>query len=478
MFVGRERELAELERLYARGGFQMVVLYGRRRVGKTALAARFAQGKPTLSYTAKVQSDALNLADFSARCYEFFGLPPKTGSFASWDDALRFVAKGATDRHMVFVFDEFPYAAQRNPSLLSTLQVAIDRLFSDTNVFMILSGSNQGFMEGKVLGASGPQDGIGEKNPLFGRRTAQIHLAPFGYRDAARMLEGVAPTDLVGYYAVFGGTPYYLAMVDADEPLAANIERLFFHKEGLLYEEPLMLLRQELREPAVYSSILGAIASGANRPQAIADKLGEERTSISKYLRTLESIGLVRRRVPFGEDRERSRKGIYEVAEPAFDFWYRFVRPSIDTIEMDAGELAARDLLAGGALPTYVGRWFESVCLQWLVERAKTGSLPISPTRFGTWWGTNPAAREQADVDVVADNKRRGELLAGECKWRGSFDESETADKLVRRAGLLGDYPTVRYALFTKNPVSPTTRKKLGDAWLFVTAEDLYADGA
>lgn len=474
MFVGREHELAELERLYKRGGFQMVVLYGRRRVGKTALTLRFAQGKPTLSFTAKVQSDAMNLADFSLAIYGYFGLPRGVGSFRTWEDALRFVASEAGDQHLVVVFDEFPYAAQRNASLVSTLQIACDRYLSDTNVFLILTGSNQGFMEEEVLGLQGNKESLGEKNPLFGRRTAQIHLSPFGYREAALMLPGVSCEDLVRYYAAFGGTPYYLSMVDSEESFATNVEELFFRKEGLLYEEPLMLLRQELREPAIYSSILDAIASGANRPQLIADRIGEERSSLTKYLRTLVSMRLVEKRVPFGESRERSRRGIYRISEPAFSFWYRFVQPELDSIEMDAGELVARDLLGSSDIPTYVGHWFEEICLQWVVAEARAGALPLQPVHFGSWWGTDPSVHEQTDIDVVAGNDRRSELLVGECKWRNRFDARQVARDLVHRAELLGAYDSTTYVIFSRKQLNNEFKKEVGEGWSFVDAERLY----
>lgn len=474
MFVGREHELAELERLYKRDGFQMVVLYGRRRVGKTTLSARFSEGKPTLSFTAKIQSDALNLADFSARVYSYFGLPANAGAFPSWEDALRFVADSSHGQHMVFVFDEFPYAAQRNPSLISTFQILIDQVFSQTRVFLILSGSNQGFMEEKVLGEEATSAKLGSKNPLFGRRTAQIHLAPFDYRDAARMLPSLSPEELVSYYAVFGGTPYYLSAIDPGDSFATNVARQFFTKEGLLYEEPLMLLRQELREPALYSSILNAIANGANKPQAIADVIGEDRTSLSKYLRTLASMHLVSKRVPFGESREHSRKGIYRISEPVFAFWYRFVQPNLDAIELNAGELAARDILGSDELPDYIGAQFESICLQWIITQAKLDTLPIRPTAFGSWWGTDPELREQADVDLVAANKREKQLLVGECKWRNSFDETAAIRKLEHRAHLVGDYRTTIYALFSKKELSPATKKKLDNSWLCISANALY----
>lgn len=478
-FVGRKHELAELERLYRLGSFQMVVLYGRRRVGKTTLASAFAQGKPTLSFTAKIQNDALNLRDFSRRIYEWKGLPASTGSFSTWEDALSFIAREAGDEHLVFLFDEFPYAASRNEGLVSALQVVIDQLFSQTNVFLIITGSNQGFMKEHVIGAApeGGHGSIGAKNPLFGRRTAQIHLAPFDYLDAARMLPRASHEDLVKYYACVGGTPYYLSGIDENLSFEENIANLFFSKEGLLYEEPLMLLRQELREPALYSSILDALAAGANRPQEIADRIGESRSAVGKYLQTLLQLHLVKKTVPFGENVRTSRKGIYDLREPSFSFWYRFVAPYADAIELDTGFSVAREVLGGKALNTYVGKWFEEICLQWVVSRAREDRLPFVPLQYGKWWGTNPATKQQEDIDVVADSKMRSAVLAGECKWREAFDESDAIANLKRRVVLLGDYDNTWYALFTKHAVSSGTRRKVETEgnWMLVDAKQIYA---
>lgn len=476
-FTGREHELRELNRLYAKRDFEMVVLYGRRRVGKTTLAFEFAKGKPTIAFTAKVQSDALNLADFSRTIFEHFSLPDG-GSFPSWENALAFLAKQAGDSQLVFVFDEFPYAASKNQSLISTLQVAIDHALSRTRVFLILTGSNQGFMEEKVLGGPGPDGGaLGAKNPLFGRRTAQIHLQPFDYLDAARMLPGTEPERLVEYYACFGGTPYYLSMIDESESIEENVARLFFSKEGLLYEEPIMLLRQELREPALYSSIMDAIAGGANRPQAIADRVGDSRTTVGKYLETLRSMGLVSRIAPFGESSRSSRKCIYRLSDPCFSFWYGFVQPAIDTIERDAGELVAREAMRTERLSTHVGHWFEAICLSWTIRQALAGSLPFSPTAFGSWWGTNARRHERDDVDVMASNDRLGQLLVGECKWRNGFDESDALERLDERAALFPEYGEVWRALFTKLAVSSGTVKRHDDGrTLFVSTEELYAN--
>lgn len=469
MFVGREEELDALERLYRKKGFQMAVLYGRRRVGKTTLLDEFSKGKPTLYFTAQVQSAAMNLRSFSQAAYRFFDLPVSTGSFDTWSDAFSFVASRSKslDAPLLVVFDEFPYAAESEPSLPSALQIAIDHEFKNTNARIILSGSNEGFMESKVMGA---------KSPLYGRRTAQIRLQPFDYLDASRMIPSATDMQRIEYYAAFGGTPYYLAQIDEDAAFEENVENLFFNKAGLFYEEPMMLLRQELREPANYNSVLSAIARGSTSPKQIAEAAGIDQTSIGKYLKTLEGLGLVERIVPFGDNPDRSRKGLYAVRDPFFAYWYRFVSPSVGMIESGAGKAAAQATAFGDAFSTYVGKQFENVCMQWLVRRNRSGRLPFLASSFGRWWGTDPAAREQVDIDVIAADKPSKRILLGECKWRNSFNESKTLDKLKARANLVKGYDQRYLALFTKESVSSATAKRGGseDGLILVSAHDLF----
>ena len=468
MFVGREEELKTLERLYERKEFQMVVVYGRRRVGKTTLIDHFVREKPTLYFTAKIQSSMLNLKELTERVCRFFDLPASTPPFASWAAAFGFLAEKSRNNRFVFVFDELPYAAQVDPSLPSVLQAAIDHGFKQGGAFVILCGSNEGFMESEVLG---------RKSPLYGRRTGQIRLSPFDYRDASLMLSGTSPEEAIRYYATFGGTPYYLEQINPELGYKDNIARSIFDKSGVLYEEPMMLLRQELREPATYNSILLAIAHGATEPARIADWAGVNQNSVGKYLRTLIGLGLVERRVPFGENPGRSRNGIYSLSDPFFSFWYRFVGPAVDAIELGAGESLAASICASQALPTYEGLQFERICLQWVALQNKQGKLPFLATSFGKWWGTDPSIRETVAIDLVAANKTQKALLCGECKWRNSFDESEALRVAKQRSLLISGKWERRYvALFSKRPLSMATREKVAgnDGVLLVSGEDLF----
>lgn len=470
MFVGRERELSQLNRMYAKDGFQMAVVYGRRRVGKTTLIDAFAQDKPTLYFTAQQRSSLQNLTQFSRIVYAFFDLPEDTGAFPNWKSAFSYIARRAREREnkpFLIVFDEFPYAAETEPSLPSALQIVIDHEFIGTNARIILCGSNEGFMESEVLG---------RKSPLYGRRTMQMRVKPFDCFDAALMLPGLSAEQYITYYSTFGGTPYYLAQIDAEGSYKENVVNLMFDTSGILYEEPLMLLRQELREPALYNSVLDAIGSGETTPKRIAERAGVNPSSMSKYLKTLIDLGIVDREVPFGENLDTSRKAKYSLADPFFAYWYAFVSKNVGAIEAGAGLAAASKTAFGQSLTTYVGKQFEAVCQQWVVRRNAVGELPFVASLFGCWWGTDPREKTETDIDLIAAGKETKSILLGECKWRNSFDESKAIEMLEHRASLIKGYTNRSYCLFMKSLASKATREKAAaraDLSL-VSAEEMF----
>ena len=448
----------------------MAVIYGRRRVGKTSLIDEFVKDKRALYFTAQQKTTKQNLELFSKTVYETFLLPASLPAFDSWNSAFSFLVEQIGTQKdqclLVLVFDEFPYAAEADPSLPSVLQVAIDHGFAQENVMIILCGSNEGFMESEVLGS---------KSPLYGRRTMQLKVLPFDYLDTARMLPGVSLADFVAYYATFGGTPYYLSQVDLTKTYAENVADLFFDKTGMLCEEPLMLLRQELQEPARYNSVLDAIGSGATSPSRIADLIGMNQNSVGKYLKTLADLGIIEKHVPVG-DRKTAKRAIWSFKDPFFAYWYRFVSKYLGSIEEGVGKAVAGYATSGQAFLTYVGKQFEDICLQWVKRESIAGRLPFAALEFGHWWGTDPKQREQADIDVVAINAIEHKLLVGECKWRNSFDEATAFEMLQGHAELLRGYRQTYYMLFSKSQFSKGTRDKAAkrsDLQL-VTLDDLY----
>lgn len=440
-FVGRERELAMLEERYERGDQQTVVVYGRRRVGKTSLIRQFTDGKPTLWFTASERSDENNRRDLAAAAARFFGEPDPIGAPPSWLDLLRYIAqKGEQFGHFIFVFDEFPYAAEAEPSLPSAMQIVLDHDFA--GVFTVLCGSNQGFMESEVLGS---------ESPLFGRRTAQIKLKPLPMNEAVKLMPSNATwQERFEYYAALGGTPYYLRQLREGDSFAENMTALCFDELGPLFDEPIMLLREELREPNVYRSVLEAIAHGETKAKGIAERAGIAVGSLPFYLKTLEELGLAQRDLPFGDASVKSRKGQYHITEPFFAYWFRFVGPSIGAIERGDGDAAAVIGTQGEVFDTYVGQQFEKICEQWMLAERRAGRLDILPSKVGKWWGTDPTRKEQTDIDLIIEDDVNGKMIFGECKWRNSLDATEAVERLRHRATLVSGPADRQYYLFTK----------------------------
>jgi hypothetical protein len=466
MFVGRNKEMTILENLYAENKFQMVVVYGRRRVGKTTLLKHFTHGKRSLFFVAQEASDVLNLDLFSRQLYACFGMSEDIGSFKDWDAAFRFLAFQSKDEPLVIVIDEFPYAAEANKSLKSILQNHIDHYFLQSKLFLVLCGSHMSFMEHDVMGY---------KSPLYGRRTAQLRIEPFDFYDAIKMIPEFASEDKVMIYGAFGGTPHYLAQINPVKNLRGNLISLFFDISGYLYDEPMKLLQQELREPALYNTIITMIATGSSKINEIATRSHEERSKVSKYLTTLIDLHIIQKEIPFGDDPLRSRKGIYKLADPCYSFWYRFVFNNRSAIEQGLGNLIF-DQRIWPEINTYIGFVFEQICRQYLQRQNLLEKLPLLFTEIGRYWGTNPKTKAQIEIDIVAKDDFNKRILYGECKWRNDFSETKTLTALIENSLVI--HPegyAAYYILFSKVPFSEqfkSTHGK-GDNVLLVSLDQL-----
>jgi len=463
VFIGRERELLSLNKLYSENKFQMVVMYGRRRIGKTTLISEFISDKPAIFFTAQEVNDALNLNRFSKKIYNFFGVPDSAGAFANWIDAFDFLAEKAKEKRFILAFDEFPYAVSANRSLKSILQIAIDHGLKNTGMFLILCGSHMGFMENEVLGY---------KSPLFGRRTAQIKLEGFDYYNAGKMLDGFSNEEKLQFYACIGKTPHYLSQIKTNQSFEDNIKELYFNISGYLYNEPMMLLQQELREPAMYNSIIAAIAGGASKLNEIATKINEDSPKVNKYLQTLVNLQIINKIYPFGENIQNSRKGIYRIADNCYDFWYGFVFPNKPEIESGSGDIIADVTAFGEKLSSYIGKPpFETICLQYLQRANRSKKLPFTATSFGSWWGSDPKEKTQTDFDVIAANRTGKQIILGECKWKNDINFTAESTKLISKAHLLAEYKERYYYIFSKTPPG---EKQKPDNVSVVTAEMMY----
>ena len=293
------------------------------------------------------------------------------------------------------------------------------------------------FMEKQVLGY---------KSPLYGRRTMQCCLKPFTFFEAQGMLTAWNADDAALLYGITGGVPDYLDRLDASRSAQENIRCLLFRENGHLYEEPVNLLKQELREPASYHSILTAIAGGACKINEIAQKAGMVTSGCSNQIASLIALGIVHREVPVTE-KETSRRTQYRLADGMYQFWYRFVRPNQGSISMGLGDIVFERLVQP-QLPDYMGLVFEEICRQYLYRPEVCVTFPFLYTKVGRWWGNNPVEKRQEEIDLAAIGE--DSILLGECKWRNEHVSVEVVQTLLRRGALFA-YKEKAYCIFSKS---------------------------
>lgn len=438
IFIGREKELADLNEMYAQDKFQLFVLYGRRRVGKTTFLNEFCKDKPSIFYSAEQSNNKLNLEKFSNLVFHFYQ-ETNLETFLSWTNALSYIDERQKGQRLVLVIDEFPYLVKKNRALLSELQHLIDHRLKNGNLFIVLCGSYMGFMEKEVLGS---------KSPLFGRRTGQLHMKPFNYQTSIKFLANFTDEEKLRVYGAFGGTPLYLQQIEQKENFEENVKRSFLKNTSYLYEEPLLLLRQEVQEPGVYSAIIEAIAGGYTKANEISTKIGEDAAKCLKYIKTLCELGILYKETPFGE-KESSRKTIYGISDLMFRFWYRYVFTNRTLIETGAREAVWKKRIEPD-YSNYMGLVFERVCMDYLTAENAKGELPILFTSIGRWWGTDSSTKTQVEIDIIANDGT--DYLIGECKWRNEKLDLTVLHELQKKAAVFSKKrKNTWYILFSKS---------------------------
>lgn len=447
MFIGRERELKTLEQLYKSNKFEFVVLYGRRRVGKTALLTKFIENKEAIYFVGVESNAQQNLDNFSRIILEYAsGIAGET-SFSSFQAALEYVFKLAEKERVVLVIDEYPYVARSSKSLASTLQLLIDQHKDRSKLMLILCGSSMSYMEDHVLAY---------KAPLYGRRTAQIKLLPFDFEETCRYFKHFAPEDKALAYGIVGGTPQYLLQINDCLSIEENIKNTFLNPMSFLYEEPINLLKQEVREPAIYTAIITAIATGASRMSEISSKVGEDTNVCATYLKNLIALGIVQKETPYGE--KSSRKSLYSIEDNMFRFWYRFVPENNSLISRGATDLVYRRIEP--QLSDHMGKVFEEICKQYLWKLLLEGKSPVAFTSLGRWWGTDPIQKSQTEIDVLGVQDKNTALFA-ECKWTNEKIDLGVLETLIYRSKLF-PYTHVQYYLFSRAGFTKGCMEKAG----------------
>jgi AAA+ ATPase superfamily predicted ATPase len=456
MFIGRKVELAELERLHKTGTFQFVILYGRRRVGKSTLLGHFTENKRTVFFTAIESDSRRNLELFSRMVMKLRDVRSEA-AFANWEKAFDEIADLANEtpkgESLVLVIDEFPYLAQTERGISSILQHYCDRAFSKLPIMIILCGSSMSFMENQVLGY---------QSPLYGRRTAQIKIGPLGFADAAAFVPRYTLEKKALVFGITGGIPKYLELFRDTLSLKENIIRNFLTPAGYLYEEPSNLLKQELREPAKYNLIIEAVAKGASRLNEIATKTGLDTSAASNYITSLISLGIMRKETAITEENNK-RKTIYRLADTMFVFWYRYVFGAEFSILTGDGASLYDDEIVPD-LNRFMGPIFETMCAEY-IGRTNLGTpteelsgegpplanrLPFKVRQLGRWWGANPETKIEEEIDLVGINDKESNILFCECKYRNQPLDIHVVNSLMEKAGRW-NYENKYFMFFSKS---------------------------
>lgn len=418
-FLGRERELKQLENLWVSPHAEFLILYGRRRVGKTALLVEWIRrSKQRAIYWVATHTSAANqLRSFSQIIYNFAypGAPaPKEFSYASWEQAFQFVATLAEKERLALFMDEFTYLLEVTPDIAGKLQNLWDHLLSKRNLFLCISGSHLGMMK---------REFFSYQAPLYGRASSQIYLRPFTFGATARFFPNYSAVDRVAVYAIFGGIPAYWERINPDKNISQNIRDNLLTSNNLLQVEPKLLLQDFVSDPHNYISILSAIANGAHVNKEIVARTGLASGHVSKYLSVLIDSGFVERRVPVTVQKS-SRAGRYHITDPYLRFYFRFLEDRKEQLALGIQEQALAEI--SRHLIDFIGTYtWEEICREWTIRAGANGELPYMPDQVGSVWNA------KAQVDVVGYNSMQKTLILGECKWTRSPVKAGVLDNLI-----------------------------------------------
>lgn len=437
MFIGRKTELQQLNTLYKQDKFQCVIIYGRRRVGKTTLINEFIKDKDAVYFTGIESTSKDNLENFSRSIAALNNANTDNAPvYKDFRSALTEIDAIAKSKKIVLVIDEYPYLARSYRPVSSLLQELIDTKFkNNANLFIILCGSSMSFMEKQVLGY---------QSPLYGRRTAQFHIRPFTFYEAAAYYKNFSNEDLAVIYGITGGIPLYMSFITDTLSLKDNIINTFLTPSGYMYEEPFNLLNQELREPAMYNAIIRAVATGSSRISEIASKVGIENAAATSYVDKLIELGIIEKELPAGTA-GKSRKSIYGIKDGMFRFWYKFIPENNILVQRNMPEAAWTNIQPH--INEYMGKVFENICADYLLENYT--NLPVQFQNFGRWWGNNPKMKREEEIDIVAANNDKAILC--ECKWRNEKTDKDVLETLLERRKLLPWFNECYYYIFSKS---------------------------
>lgn len=403
LFVDRKQEMETLQSEYERDGSALVVLYGRRRVGKTTLISEFIRDKNAMFFLASEEAEAQNRSAFKEKVAEFIDSDLlRKADIKSWDVLFRSIMDTPFKSKPVIVLDEFQYLGKANPAFPSVFQRIWEEILKDKPVMVILCGSLISMMESQTLAYG---------SPLYGRRTAQIRLAQIPFSCYHEFFPGKTRRELIEMYAVTGGVPKYIELFSESGDIYSAIRKCVLNRSGYLYDEPYFLLQQEVTEVGSYFSIIKAIAAGNSKLSAISAVLEVKATGLTKYLKTLIDLDILEREVPVTEDNpEKSKKGLYKIKDNYLRFWFAFVYPNMSFIESGHSGIVM-DKIRKSLVKNHIAFVYEDVCKERMWELNAENAWPFNFTKLGRYWDA------KTEIDIAALDPEGKNLILGECKY-------------------------------------------------------------
>jgi AAA+ ATPase superfamily predicted ATPase len=422
-FINRYKERDFLQNEYDRRGSSLVILYGRRRVGKTTLVSEFVRDKRFLYFLVTEESESQNRNAFKGMVAEFINSELlKESSVDNWGIIFKSLINYETDDKKVIIIDEFQYLGKSNPAFPSIFQKIWDTLLKELNIMVILCGSLISMMESQTLSYS---------SPLYGRRTGQIKLNQIPFKYYHEFFSNKSHKELIEYYAVTGGVPKYIELFYDSKDIYTAIEKNILNKTSFLYDEPNFLLQREVSEVGSYFSIIKTIAMGNQKLSKIATNLELKQTGLTKYLKTLINLDILEREVPITEDNpEKSKRGLYKIKDNFILFWFKFIYPNISYIESGNEELAMKKIRQN-LVDNHISYVYEDICREEMWELNAKGKWNFHFDKVGRWWNGN------TEIDLVAIDSTGIDIIFGECKyWKNKvgidvFEELEKKAKSV-----------------------------------------------
>ncbi|MBD3823350.1 MAG: ATP-binding protein [Epsilonproteobacteria bacterium] len=434
MFINRIKELESFEEEYAKKSSSFSVVYGRRRVGKTALISEFIKNKPHIYLYITLSELDSQVEAFGREIKRFVPEAMKNYlNFKSFEEGIEFLSTLELKQKLILVIDEYQYLASKDSAFSSKLQKLWDMKLQSCNIYLILCGSVLSMMQSEVLSYDAP---------LYGRRTSQFHIKPIKFAHIKEFLPTLDKLTQMLVFSSFGTIPKYLNEYDQTLSFKQNVEKKILNKNSYLYSEGNFLLKDEINDPASYFGILKSIANGNRKIGTIASSLGVNSSYLSKYMLKLIELDIVQKEIPITQTNpSKSKFGLYKIKDKFLNFWFYYVYKNYNYLEIEQTKTVL-DEIELNFNDKFVSFAFEDYVLEDIVQNPQK-YCDFIPNKIGRWWDN------KQEIDIVAFDDKN--ILFIECKWQNKVNREEVKNRLIAKAsGLVGE-KRAAYLVVTKD---------------------------